>query len=773
MPARLLLQLLALGGVAARDYYRDLGLRRGASQADIKAAYREGAKKYHPDKNKEPGADQRFKAVAEAYETLSDVDKRRQYDMYGDDYENVAKQREQQQQRQQHFYDPFSRQRRPQATPIFSVTMTLTPENYRDLVEDSDDAWVLQFYHDHSEPCKEFSQRWEALAHKLPPMVKLGRVRIDDNYGLVQKYRSFLRCRQTAFFLQCDAPALILARNVDGETTAEMYRGTLSAELVYEWVKRSFTDTRRSVQSVAGSDHGLQNFLQPAPRRGRPAPEPGRLPPKALFFTSRASADSLLARYIASYFKETLTFGSVHVEGGLNTGSEAAKLAASCGVDGLPAVVVWPDGKRGSDPMVHLIGSSPDAKQRKALIEAIEQSAVPSVPLLSAANLHGRCAPGAWDEDFAFCVLLVLPKASGWDEPSKRAYATLQALKNDGGSLSRVRYAWVDAQRQQPFATFLANTASGRHEHQRQKQGEDAKRPTLYALRGQEGGKGLRKARAARYAGPLEQVSQAVLRDWLEQLTVTPSTWHAAKTVPPPLRAETRPSLPVRFYGWVLNGGWLALLLLAGGAVALAFYLPDVMKQFQKQPRQQQQQQQQQRPQQQQQQQQQQQRTQAGAEPRPRREPEPTRQDSGASAREAAQPSAAASALQLLSADTADALVASPYLLVCVINAGAVDGATMRALGAHMAELFGASVEWRGWQLCFLDYSSQVALPTTSKPPLIRALLARLRSCPCAVVRKGQRLVAYSGQPTPGRVEEWIGRLRMGELTWESLGLES
>ena len=112
--------------VEARDLYRDLGLKRSATQADIKAAYRDLAKRFHPDKNKEAGAGDRFKRIAAAHETLGDPDKRRLYDMYGDDYENVQKQRSQQQQqyRRQDF-DPFGR-RRPQVPPIFSVTMTLT-----------------------------------------------------------------------------------------------------------------------------------------------------------------------------------------------------------------------------------------------------------------------------------------------------------------------------------------------------------------------------------------------------------------------------------------------------------------------------------------------------------------------------------------------------------------------------------------------------------------------------------------------------------------------
>ena len=492
----------------------------------------------------------------------------------------MQKQREQHQhrQRQQDFFDPFGR-RRPQAPPIFSVTMSLTPDNYRDLVEDSDTSWLLQFYHDHSEQCKEFAQRWEALAHKLSPMVKLGRVRIDDNFGLVQRYRSFLRCRQSAFFLQCDAPALILATtSADGETRAEGYRGGLNAEQVYEWVKRSFTDTRRVVSAVAASDAGLQAFLRPAPRRGREPPELGLVPPRAIFFTSRAAADSLLARFIASSFKESLTFGSVQVEGGLQTGSEAARLASACGVTELPAVAVWADGARTSQPTVHLIGSSPDTRQRKALIAAIERSAVPSVPLLAASNLHTLCAPGAWDEDFAFCVLLLMPKLSAWDQEAKRAFTTLQALKTGGGGTGRARYAWVDAQRQRPFATFLREAAPAVARQQQPPLGvEEAKRPAIFALRGHEGGAGLRRVRVARYGGALTEVTQQALRAWLESLQEN-RNWRAAKTPPPPLRASARPNWNVRFYAWAVNGGWLVILLLVGGGAAVAWYWPAIKR---------------------------------------------------------------------------------------------------------------------------------------------------------------------------------------------------
>jgi curved DNA-binding protein len=69
--------------VAFQDYYEALGVPRDASVEDIRSAYRKLARRYHPDVNKEPGAEDRFKEISEAYEVLRDPEKRERYDRLG------------------------------------------------------------------------------------------------------------------------------------------------------------------------------------------------------------------------------------------------------------------------------------------------------------------------------------------------------------------------------------------------------------------------------------------------------------------------------------------------------------------------------------------------------------------------------------------------------------------------------------------------------------------------------------------------------------------
>lgn len=74
--------------MAKRDYYDVLGVSKDASEEEIKKAYRTLAKKYHPDINKEPDAEEKFKEIQQAYDVLGNKEKRAQYDQFGHDGPN-------------------------------------------------------------------------------------------------------------------------------------------------------------------------------------------------------------------------------------------------------------------------------------------------------------------------------------------------------------------------------------------------------------------------------------------------------------------------------------------------------------------------------------------------------------------------------------------------------------------------------------------------------------------------------------------------------------
>ena len=855
--------LAALHECAAVDYYRELGLRRGASASEIKAKYRELAKKYHPDKNPNPTAAAKFQRVAEAYETLSDAvralrfpsprphsphpprfdpppllpfqDKRQKYDLYGEDYAKMAQQEQQQEQmrrQQQQFFQQFHGGgfRRQQAPPIFSATMWLTSESYRDLVEDSTDHWLIQFYHDHSEPCKEFAPRWEALHAKLTPMLRLGRVQIDSNYGLVQRYRQFIRCRQHAFQMECTAPAIVMVTTAsDGSHTAEAYHGHLTAEAVYEWVKRSSPDRRHAIPSLSASREGLTPFLLPpwratqrwvggggavSERDGR-----GRQRAKGVILSSRPVGDSLFARHVAASLKRTLTLASMQMP---STGG----FAASMGVSELPSVLVWPDSESavGADgslaaPQVFAVGSNPDAATREALLARLAAAASPRVPQLSPRTYHATCGPhgGGWDEATRFCVLLFLPldakvEQQGWTAAAVSALTALREVATTAEG-AHVRFGWVDSSRQEPFARHVvggaggcqaapggAGTGRGLSGPQPPCAAGEYFGPTIVALHGREGGgigaaAGLRSLRVARLPSASGKLRPSELRSWLREVSdaagASSSVWRRIKTAAPPLRGEAAPTLGVRLSAWFFSWGWVLCTALVGIVIA-ALYHPGFQKWLADQKKQ----------------------AEArgrargggeagggagaagagGAGAQPRRQPGAApqaapRADEGAAqsprargtpggggAAGAATPAssepAAAMVATLSSSSFEEVTAAQSYCMIFVTNAGVADRSTMQKLAAHFAAVCAEGGEWRQWGVAILDYAAETGAQADGAElhPTLRTMLPVLRASPVGVLRKGAKLACFTERtPSVGRVDEWLGSLKMGEVSWETV----
>uniref|UniRef100_A0A8D0BM58 DnaJ homolog subfamily C member 16 n=1 Tax=Salvator merianae TaxID=96440 RepID=A0A8D0BM58_SALMN len=120
------------------DPYRILGVSRTASQADIKKAYKKLAREWHPDKNKDPGAEDKFIQISKAYEILSNEEKRLNFDRYGDVGENQGfPQQQQQGHRQFHpFHESF----------YFDESFFHFPFN-SERRDSSDEKYLLHFSH--------------------------------------------------------------------------------------------------------------------------------------------------------------------------------------------------------------------------------------------------------------------------------------------------------------------------------------------------------------------------------------------------------------------------------------------------------------------------------------------------------------------------------------------------------------------------------------------------------------------------------------------------
>src|SRR3954470_11850427 len=73
----------------ARDYYQVLGVSRNAGADELQQAYRRLARANHPDVNRDPGAEERFKEINDAYHVLSDPELRKRYDRFGEDFRRV------------------------------------------------------------------------------------------------------------------------------------------------------------------------------------------------------------------------------------------------------------------------------------------------------------------------------------------------------------------------------------------------------------------------------------------------------------------------------------------------------------------------------------------------------------------------------------------------------------------------------------------------------------------------------------------------------------
>jgi hypothetical protein len=214
-PASISLALLLFHGAITllaaqqKDFYKVLGIRRDAGLEDIKRAYRELARKHHPDKNKDAQAPKRFVEIQRAHEVLTDPQKRKIFDQTGQDPDDPEVQQEMQmKERRQRFrhHDPvaemlFGRyERAMRQHDIQSHTQTLTWECYDAFIGSGDAVWIIQIWrHYECESCVRLAPVWDDAARDLqvtPPPVLPSRVRTHERVMIFVEHRT--RARQTS-----------------------------------------------------------------------------------------------------------------------------------------------------------------------------------------------------------------------------------------------------------------------------------------------------------------------------------------------------------------------------------------------------------------------------------------------------------------------------------------------------------------------------------------------------------------------------------------------
>jgi hypothetical protein len=175
------LLLLAFSCHAAppsEDLYEILGVSSDASNAEIKRAYKKKALINHPDKqaSASPQAAKRaadkMQKINQAYETLSDTNKRKLYDQYGTDNEQEVQQR----QRQQQYYDPYDPWgSRLQRHSIRSRTLKLSTELFEDILQGNSGTWLLLLLSEYNcQQCVDIAPAWDKASKQFHGVIHTG-----------------------------------------------------------------------------------------------------------------------------------------------------------------------------------------------------------------------------------------------------------------------------------------------------------------------------------------------------------------------------------------------------------------------------------------------------------------------------------------------------------------------------------------------------------------------------------------------------------------------
>jgi len=365
----------------------------------------------------------RCSQAQEAYEILSNPEKRQEYDEWGHDDERRAQQRQQQQ--HHHPFDAFfgrQHHEEEEAPPIWSEVLSITDHNFNHYIEGGG-IWLFEFYSDSCEPCQHFAPTWDRLATNLEGMIRMGRV---DAEGGFHGPRRTISIRSQFQRLVRGYPGVVA---YDGKGF-HSYHGSLDYEGLLQFAADRIPD---HITPLPSSHHHINAFLQ--------ARNDGDTPRILLF--SAHSRPPILFRHVAFELNQFIEFGFVQW-------TANGDFEHQFNIDKAPALVIQKE--KASRPLI--IHDVP--KDRKTLLRLLMGHRFDWVQKITAENFGQVCGQqrgngggtaGAW------CVILLHNGATAsTDHPGM---ASLQKIAKDVNLNDPLpaptAFAWLDTDAQSAF----------------------------------------------------------------------------------------------------------------------------------------------------------------------------------------------------------------------------------------------------------------------------------------------------------------------------------
>ncbi|PNF40918.1 hypothetical protein B7P43_G14976 [Cryptotermes secundus] len=423
------LLLVYIGAQGLGDPYKLLGIQKTATQQQIRKAYKQLAKEWHPDKNNDPAAENRFVEINQAYELLTDPERKKHFDTFGIVVEESPQLRKKRDYNQYQRFDPLEelfgtqtggykfRFQDRDITLFHKLRVTTRAYEHKLVPKSYEVPYLIMFYSDWCFPCLQIEPIWRRVTEELEP--------VGFGIATVHAENEPLLARKIGIH---SLPCLILL--MDGK--ASVYKETLySVQKVVDFVRNRFP--YKLVQPI--TDDNVNAFLNGwIDNRVR-----------ALIFERQ---ESIRLRYLlmAFYYRERVAFGFVHLN---SPNSENIQRKFKVPRD-IETLLLFNENISRSVASLSMADIPV-----KTMQDVIDNNKYLMLPRLSSQGMFDAlCPPERAPPRKRLCVVLVSENTPYHDEPRQ---ALREFAQEAPYSADRVRFTYIFQERQTEFVSALAN----------------------------------------------------------------------------------------------------------------------------------------------------------------------------------------------------------------------------------------------------------------------------------------------------------------------------